>query len=71
MRLLCQGRVFSLPRPGDDCFHAAGAQRDLAVPSSTLLVPPASSLYLDANAGIGPRATKSLDCSTLKLCQMN
>ena len=60
--------VVSLPGPGDDRFHAAGAQRNPAAPSSALLVPPASFPYLDANAGIGPRATESPDCSTLQLC---
>ena len=70
-RLLCQVRVISLPRPGDDRFHTAGAQLDPLVPSSALLVPLASSPYLDANAGIGPRATETPDCSTLQLCQTN
>ena len=51
--LLCQGHVFSLPRPRRDRFHVAGDQCDLAVPSSSLLVPPASSPCLDANAEIG------------------
>ena len=70
-RLLCQDCFFSLLGPGDDCFHVAGAQRDPVVPSSALLVSPASSPYLDANEGIGLRALESLDCSTLQLCQMN
>ena len=70
-RLLRQDRVISLPRPGDDHFHSVGAQRDPIVPSSALLVPPASSPYLDANAGIGPRVTKTPYCSTLQLCQTN
>ena len=68
-RLLCQDCVFSLPEPGDYRFHAAGAQRDLAIPSSALLVSPTSSLYPDANEGIGLRATESLDCLTLQLGQ--
>ena len=71
MHLLRQDCVFSLPKPRDDRFHAASAQRNPAVPSSTLLVPPASSPYLDVNAKIGIRATESPDCSTFQLCQMN
>ena len=69
--LLCQDCVFSLLGPGDDRFHAAGAQHDPIIPSFALLVPPASSLYLDTNVGIGLRATESSDCSTLQLCQTN
>ena len=68
---LHQDCVFSLSGPGDNHFHAAGAQRDLAVPLSALLFPPAFPPYLDANAGIGTRPTKSPDCSTLQLCQTN
>ena len=69
--LVCQDYVFFLPGPGDDRFHVAGAQRDLAIPSSALLVPPPSSLNLDANEEIGLRATESPDCLTLQLCQTN
>ena len=67
-----QGRWASfLPRPRDDRFYAASAQRDPAIPSSALLVPPTFSPYLDANEEIGLRATKSLDCLILQLCQTN
>ena len=59
-RLLCKDCVFPLPGPEDDRFHAAGAQRDLIIPLSALLVHPASSPYLDTNVGIGLRATESL-----------
>ena len=52
-------------------FHAAGAQCDLAVPSSALLVSPTSSPYLDANAEIGLRVTESPDCLTLQLHKTN
>ena len=69
--LLCQDCVFPIPGPGDYRFHIAGAQRDPTIPSSTLFVPPASSPYLDTNAGIGLRATESSDCSTLQLFQTN
>ena len=68
---LHQDCVISLPGPRDDRFHAVGAQRDPAVPSSALLVPLASSPYLVANAGIGLRVIESPDYSTLKLCQTN
>ena len=57
--------------PGDDHFHAAGAERDLVIPSSALLVPLASFPYLVANEGIGLRVTQSPGCSTLQLCQTN
>ena len=46
----------------DDRFHAASVQRDPVIPSSALLVPPASSLYLDASARISLRGTESPDC---------
>ena len=65
--LLRQDHVFSLLSLGGDRFHAAGAQLDPAILSFALPIPPASSPYLDANAGIGLRATESPDCSTLKL----
>ena len=64
-------QVFSLPGPEHDIFHVAGAQRNFAIPSFSLLVPPASSPYLDANEGIGLQATESPDYLTLQLCQMN
>ena len=65
-RLFRQGRFFSILGPGDCHFHVAGTQCAPVVPSFALLVPPASSPYLDANAGIGPRAAESPDCSTLQ-----
>ena len=71
MRLLHQDCAFFLPGLGDDRFHIAGAQRDLAIPSSSLPVLPASSLYLDANEEIGLQATESPDFLTLQLCQKN
>ena len=49
----------------------AGAQRNPVIPSSTLLVSPTSSLYPDANEGIGLRETESLDCLTLQLGHTN
>ena len=64
-RLIRHDCVFSLHEPEDDRFHATGAQPDPPIPSSSLLVPLASSPYLDANEGTGLWATKSLDCSTL------
>ena len=69
--LLRQDCVFSLPGPKDDRFHAVSVQHDPEIPSSALLVPPTSSPYLDANAGIVLQATESSDCSTLQLCHMN
>ena len=70
-RLLRQDCVFPLPRPGDDQFYAASAQRDPAIPSSVLFVHPASSPNLYGNEGTGLQATESPDCSTLQLCQTN
>ena len=61
-RLFRQDRFFSLLGPVDDCFHAAGAQRVLVIPSSISLAPPASSPYLDANEEIDLQATGSLGC---------
>ena len=69
--LLHQDCVFSLPEPGDDRFQAAGAQRDPAIPSSVLLIHHVSPSYLDANVGIGLRATEAPNCSTLQPCQTN
>ena len=59
---------FFLPGPEDDRFHIVGAQNDPAIPSSALLVPPASSPYLDINEEIGLQVIESLDCLTLQLC---
>ena len=63
--------AFFLPKPADDCFHAAGARRDPAIPSFVLLASPTSSPCLDANEEVGLRATESPDCLTLQLCQTN
>ena len=48
-RLFRQVRAFFLPRPENDCFHAADVQRDPAISSSALPAPPISSPCLNAN----------------------
>ena len=60
--LFCQDSAFSLLGPVDDRFHAAGAQRVPAIPSSVSLASPLSSSYLDANEEIDLQATRSLGC---------
>ena len=62
VRLFRQDCAFPLLRPTDDHFHAAGAQRVPAIPSSVSLAPLVSSAYLDASEEIDLQATGSLGC---------
>ena len=50
--LFRQDLVFSLLELANDRFHAVGDQGVPVIPSSVSFVPPASSLYLDANEEI-------------------
>ena len=68
---LFQDRGFSLSRPVTGHSPATSVRRGLASPSSTLLVPPISSLCPNANGGIGPHVIESSDWLTLRLPHTN
>ena len=59
------------PRPANGCFPTVDVWHDPAIPSSVLLAIPISSQCLDANEETDPRATRSLGCWSLHLCQTN
>ena len=61
-RLFRQDHAFSLLGPINYCFHAASAQRILAIPSSISLAPPVASPYLNANEEIDLQAIGPLGC---------
>ena len=76
---LFQIRGFFLPGTTADYSHVASVQHELvtsasvspAPPASVLPAPPASSPSPKANGGTNPQVLDALDCSTLRLLQVD